>query len=156
MKYKFDFKPILGAAAIAILAAGCQLSSPHGAVSPDNSTENATNSSAPTATQVSERMSDLNLTDAQKAQMKQIREQTSAKIVGLLSSDQQKQFKAANQGGHESPMKELRSLNLSADQKQKVREILSTQRQQIQAILTPEQQAKMKQHHASKEESSSN
>ena len=158
MKYKFDFKPILGAAVILILAAGCQLPSKSGAVSQDNSTESASNSSsAPTAiTQVSEKTSDLNLTDAQKAQMKQIREQTQGKIVALLSSDQQNQFKAANQGRHESPMKVLRSLNLSADQKQKVHEILNDQRQQIQAILTPEQQAKMKQHHASTKQPSSN
>ena len=158
MKYKFDFKPILGAAVILILAAGCQLSSKSRAVSQDNSTESASNSSsAPTAiAQVSEKISDLNLTDAQKAQMKQIREQTQAKIVALLSSDQQKQFKATNQGRHESPMKGLRSLNLSAEQKQQVKEILNTQRQQFQAILTPEQQAKMKQHRASTNQPSSN
>lgn len=158
MKYKFDLKPILSAAAIVILAAGCQLSSKSGAVSQNNSTESASNSSsAPTAiAQVSDKISDLNLTDAQKAQMKQIREQSQAKIVALLSSDQQKQFKAANQGSHESPMKVLRSLNLSAEQKQQVYEIINAQRQQIQAILTPEQQAKMKQHRASMKQPSSN
>ena len=109
MKYKFDFNPILSAAAILILAAGCQLSSKSGAVSQNNSTESASNSSsAPTAiAQVSDKISDLNLTDAQKAQMKEIREQSQAQIVALLSSDQQKQFKATNQGSHESPMKVL-------------------------------------------------
>lgn len=154
MKSKFDIKPILGAVAIVILAAGCQLPSSGGA----NSTENATNTPPNTtdAQEVSHRMSDLNLTDAQKAQMKQIRAQTQAKIVGLLSSDQQKQFKAATQEKHESLMKELKTLNLSDTQKQQVREIMSAQRQQIDAILTPEQQAKMKQHRTSKDQSSSN
>ncbi|MBR8839773.1 MAG: Spy/CpxP family protein refolding chaperone [Stigonema ocellatum SAG 48.90 = DSM 106950] len=158
MKCKLDFKPILGVGAIAILVAGCQLSSPHGAVSPNNSTENATNSSAtPTAiAQVSAKIADLNLTDAQKAQMKQIREETQRKIVGILSSDQQKQFKDATQGNHKLPIKLLFSLNLSAEQKQKVRELLRAQRQKIQAILTPEQQAKIKQHRPSTEQSSSN
>jgi Spy/CpxP family protein refolding chaperone len=153
MKSKFAIKPILGAVAIVILAAGCQLPSSGGA----NSSDNATNTSSNTADvqEVSHRMSDLNLTNAQKTQMKQIREQTRAKIVGILSPDQQQQFKAATQGKHESPMKELRSLNLSDTQKQQVRDIMSAQRQQINAILTPDQQAKMKQHRTSKDQSSS-
>lgn len=158
MESKFNFKLILGAAAIAILSAGCQLSSPSGSAAPNNATEEATNSS-PASTEVaqtSERMSDLNLTDTQKAQMKQIREQTQAKILALLSSDQQKQFKAAAQGNRESPMKVLRSLNLSAEQKQQIREIQRAQRQQTQAILTPEQQAKMKQYRGSRERPASN
>lgn len=160
MKYKLDFKPILGAAAIAIFAVGCgNVSSPSGAASTNNSTADASNPSAPTeVAQTSDRMSDLNLTDAQKTQMKQIREQTKSKIADLLTSDQQAKFNAAADGSHESPMKTLKSLNLSADQKQKVQEIMRDQRQQIQAILTPEQQAKWKQHrgHGWKEQSQSN
>ncbi|MBO3458587.1 Spy/CpxP family protein refolding chaperone [Aetokthonos hydrillicola Thurmond2011] len=154
MKTKFAIKPILGAVAIVILAAGCQLPSSSGA----NSTENATNTSPNSADvqEVSHRMSDLNLTDAQKAQMKQIREQTQTKIFGILSSDQQQQFKAATQGKHGASMRELKNLNLSDTQKQQVREIMTAQRQQINAILTPEQQAKMKQHRSSRDQSSSN
>lgn len=154
MKSKFAIKPILGAVAIVILAAGCQLPSSSGA----NSTEKATNTSSNTADvqEVSHRMSDLNLTDAQKAQMKQIREQSQAKILALLSSDQQQQFKTATQGKHESPMKQLKALNLSDTQKQQVRDIMAAQRQQINAILTTDQQAKMKQHSGSRDQSSSN
>ncbi|MFN6567662.1 Spy/CpxP family protein refolding chaperone [Dendronalium sp. ChiSLP03b] len=126
MKYKFNLKLLLGAAIIAIFTAGCQLSSPTGA-SPG-------------------KRSDINLTDNQKAQMKQIREQTQAKILAMLSAEQQEKFKAANKDGRGSPLRSLRSLDLSADQKQKVQELLSAQRQQMQAILTPEQQAKMKRH----------
>ena len=156
MKYKLDFKLILSSAAIAILAAGCQFSSPGGAVSQNNPTQDATDTSASTeVAQPSEKLSDLNLTDAQKAQMKQIREQTKAKIVTLLSADQQTQFKAASQGTHESSMKVLRSLNLSKEQKQQIRQIMRDGRQQIQAILTPEQQAKMKEHRGAKEQPSS-
>jgi protein CpxP len=154
MKSKFAIKPILSAVAIVILAAGCQLPSSSGA----NSTENATNTSSKTADvqEVSHRMSDINLTDAQKAQMKQIREQTQTKILGILSSDQQQQFKTATQGKHGASMRELKSLNLSDTQKQQVRDIMTAQRQQINAILTPEQQAKMKQHRRSTDQSSSN
>ncbi|RCJ41039.1 hypothetical protein A6770_36520 [Nostoc minutum NIES-26] len=146
MKYKFNLKLLLGAATIAIFTAGCQLSSPTGASAP--STDDAANSSSATTevAQAPGKRSDINLTDNQKAQMKQIREQTQAKILALLSAEQQEKFKAANKDGRGSPVRSLRSLDLSADQKQKVQEILSDQRQQMQAILTPEQQAKMKRH----------
>ncbi|OUL19010.1 hypothetical protein [Nostoc sp. 106C] len=157
MNYKFNFKLILGAAAIAILAAGCQLSSPSGSAAPNNSTEEATNSSLTTGiATASDRIPDLNLTDTQKAKAKQIGEQTQAKILAVLNADQQEKFKAATQGQHESPMRVLRSLNLSADQKQQIREIQRNQRQEFQAILTPEQQAKMKQHRESRGQRSSN
>jgi periplasmic protein CpxP/Spy len=157
MKSKFNFKLILGAAAIAILTAGCQLSSPTSA-DPNNSTEEATNTSstAREVSQASERWSDLNLTDAQKAKMKQIRAQTQTKILAVLSDDQQEKYNAAAQGKQEPSMKVLRSLNLSAEQKQKIRDIQRDQRQQIQAILTPEQQAKMKQNRGSRKQPASN
>ncbi|OUL20233.1 hypothetical protein BV372_33165 [Nostoc sp. T09] len=158
MNYKFNFKLILGAAAIAILTAGCQLSSPSGSATPNNSTQKATNSSVKTTgiATASDRIPDLNLTDTQKAKAKQIGEQTQAKILALLTSDQQEKFKAAIQSQQESPMRVLRSLNLSAEQKQQIREIQRNQRQEFQAILTPEQQAKMKQHRESRGQRSSN
>ncbi|MDZ8056019.1 MAG: Spy/CpxP family protein refolding chaperone [Aulosira sp. ZfuVER01] len=154
MAYKTNFKLILGAATIAILAAGCQLSSPSGSVPPNNSTEEATNSSLTTGgiATASDRIPDLNLTDTQKAKAKQIGEQTQAKILALLNSEQQEKFKAASQDQQKSPMRVLRSLNLSAEQKQKIRDIQRNQRQEFQAILTPEQQAKMKQHRESRGE----
>ncbi|WP_339384986.1 Spy/CpxP family protein refolding chaperone [Iningainema tapete] len=148
VKFKLDVKPIIGTAMIAIFAAGCQLSSP------SNTSQNNSNSTS--LSQASERMSDLNLTEAQKAQMKQIREQSQAKITALLSPEQQAQFKDAAQGKNESPMRVIRNLNLSETQKQQVREIIRAQRQQFRAILTPEQQEKMKQNRGWKEESSSN
>lgn len=157
MESKFNFKLILGAAAIAILAAGCQLSSPTSA-DPNNSTEEATNTS-PTArevSQASERWSDLDLTDAQKAKIKQIRAQTQTKILAVLSDDQQEKFKAATQGKQETSMKVLRSLNLSAEQKQEIRDIQRAQRQEMQAILTPEQRAKLKQNRGSRKQPTSN
>ena len=144
--YKFNLIPIFGAALIATCVAGCQSLPPSGAASNPDSTPSA-------IAQGADKGSDLNLTDAQKAQMKQIREQTQTKIVALLSADQQKQFKAATADGHEPAMKALHDLNLSADQKKQVSEIIRTQRQQTQAILTPEQQAKFKQNHPSRGQS---
>ncbi|BAY13299.1 Spy/CpxP family protein refolding chaperone [Calothrix sp. NIES-2098] len=158
MNYKFNFKLIIGAAAIAIITAGCQLPSPSGSASPNSSTEEASNSSVTTTgiATASDRIPDLNLTDAQKAKLKQIGEQSQAKILAVLNSEQQEKFKAATQGQHQSPMRVLRSLDLSAEQKQKIREIQRNQRQEFQAILTPEQQAKMKQHRESRGQRSSN
>ncbi|BAY23440.1 hypothetical protein NIES2100_32050 [Calothrix sp. NIES-2100] len=150
MDYKFNGKLILSTAAIAILTAGCQLSSPSSSVAPDNSNQEATNSALTTT--FTDKIADLNLTDTQKAKAKQIREETQAKILAVLNSDQQEKFKAATQGQNESSLRILRSLNLSADQQQKIREIQRTQRQQFQAILTPEQQAKIKQHRESREQ----
>ncbi|BAZ33388.1 hypothetical protein NIES4074_58980 [Cylindrospermum sp. NIES-4074] len=157
MKSKFNFKLILGAAAIAIFAAGCQLSSPT-ATAPNDSTEEATNTSstAKEIAQASGKWSDLDLTDAQKAKMKQIRAETQTKILDVLSYDQQEKFKAAVQGKQEPSMKVLRSLNLSAEQKQEIRDIQRAQRQEMQAILTPEQRAKLKENRGSRKQTPSN
>ncbi|WP_341527657.1 Spy/CpxP family protein refolding chaperone [Nostoc sp. UHCC 0302] len=158
MKYKFNVKLLLGAVAIAIFTAACQSPSLNGANSPNNSTEDAS-SSAPAQTDttpVSERTSGLNLTDAQKTQMKQIREQSQTKILALLSPEQQEEYKSATQGRDKTSWRALRSLNLSTEQKQQVRQILRDQRQQTQAILTPEQRAQIKQRRSSKQQDSSN
>ncbi len=154
---KLNFTSLLGAAAIvsAIALTGCQ-SSPNASASTNDSTQQATNASDTGAsTQRGDRYAALNLTDDQKSKMTQIREQSKAKILPILTSDQQAKFNAASSEGS-SPMKTLKELNLNDDQKQKIRAILKDQRQQFQAILTPEQQAKMKQQHASKPQSDSN
>lgn len=168
MEYQFmNYKRMLSIFAmpaavlsIAILATGCQLSSPNRASFPNDSTENGTNyrssengtnssSSQRDINQASERMSELNLTDSQKSQMKRIREQSEAKIFAILTPEQQQEIQANSNGRNKLSMKKLRSLNLSADQKQEVREITREQRQQIQAILTPEQREMMKQRRTS-------
>lgn len=155
---KFNFKQILGAVAIvsAIALTGCQSSPNASATTGDDSTQQATNTSdTGTSTQRGDRYADLNLSDDQKSKMAQIREQSNAKILPILTLDQQAKFNAASADGN-STMKTLKELNLNDDQKQKIRAILKDQRQQFQAILTPEQQAKMKQHRASKPQSDSN
>lgn len=153
MEYKFNFKLLLGAVTIAILTAGCQLSSPSNSVAPNNSTENTSDGAATNVSTPLERISDLNLTDAQKAQAKQIGEQTQAQILAVLTPEQQEKFKSASQG---QQFRVLRSLNLSAEQKQKIREIQRNQRQQFQGILTPEQKAKLQQNRSSRRQGSSN
>ncbi|WP_413175062.1 Spy/CpxP family protein refolding chaperone [Anabaena azotica] len=105
--------------------------------------------------QVSEKMSELNLTDTQKAQVKRIREESEAQIFALLSPEQQQQVQSANNGRYKLSMKKLRSLNLSTEQRQEIREITQQQRQQIQRILTPEQREIMNQWRRNRRDSSS-
>jgi periplasmic protein CpxP/Spy len=140
MKYKFDFKLILGTVAIAsaITLTGCQSSST-GVASTDNSATKdvAANTSETSTAPKGDRYAYLNLTDAQKAQVKQIQAQNVAKIVPLLSKDKQDQFKAATADNKESPMKALRELNLSDEEKQKVREVLNLNASKFKQFLLP-------------------
>ncbi|MBW4422146.1 MAG: hypothetical protein KME13_23505 [Myxacorys californica WJT36-NPBG1] len=82
----------------------------------------------------------LNLTDAQKAQMKQIRESTKSQVRAVLTAEQQAKLDAARQqkGKRGEVMK---SLNLSDDQKAKIKAIMQASRQQMDALLTAEQRA---------------
>ncbi|MBK1988142.1 Spy/CpxP family protein refolding chaperone [Sphaerospermopsis aphanizomenoides BCCUSP55] len=158
--------PVVGLA-IALLTTGCQLSSPNRVSVPNNSTESGTNlpssengtnypSSSRDINQASEKMSELNLTDTQKAEMKRIREESEAKIFALLSPEQQQELQANSNGRNKLSMKKLRSLNLSTEQKQQVSEITREQRQKIQAILTPEQREMIKQRRRSPSENKEN
>jgi Spy/CpxP family protein refolding chaperone len=57
--------------------------------------------------QASEKMSELNLTDTQKAQVKRIREESEAQIFALLSPEYQQQVKSVNNGRYKLSMKKL-------------------------------------------------
>jgi Spy/CpxP family protein refolding chaperone len=98
------------------------------------------------APKAGQRLNRLNLTDAQKAQLKQIRETTKSQVRAVLTTDQQAQLDAARQSGgkHRGVMK---SLNLTSDQKAKIKAIMKASREQMQAVLTPAQQAQLQQMH---------
>jgi periplasmic protein CpxP/Spy len=157
--YKYNFKVILSVLAISALAVGCQPSSPNGTAqsNPAGDTTNATSvSSQSTPSAASgDRYAELNLTDVQKTQIKDIRAQSKAKVIAILTPEQQTQFKTGTADAPGSSMKALRSLNLSDTQKQQIKDILQGQRQTIQGILTPEQQAKLKESYKSKDPSAS-
>ncbi|WP_052311101.1 Spy/CpxP family protein refolding chaperone [Anabaena sp. PCC 7108] len=121
------------------------------------SSENDTNyrSSQRDINQYPEQMSELNLTDNQKAKIRRIRTQNEAKLVALLSPEQQEEFESANNSRDKLSMRRLRSLNLSADQKQEVNAIIRNQRKQIQAVLNTEQREMIKQRRRSSRENSS-
>ncbi len=84
----------------------------------------------------------LNLTDAQKQQMKSIHQNTRTQISALLTDAQKIQLETAIKSGTK-PREAMRALNLSADQKSKIRAIKQAERTQREALLTPEQKQKI-------------
>lgn len=102
----------------------------------------------------------LNLTDAQKTQMRQIREATRAQIENVLTQEQKDKLRAAReqrrqqreqqqaqQGGERRGQRSQvwASLNLTAEQQAQIKRIREESRQRMQAVLTPEQQQQMQQ-----------
>ena len=102
----------------------------------------------------------LNLTDAQKTQMRQIREATRAQIESVLTQEQKDKLRAAmeqrrqqreqqqaQQGGERRGQRGQvwASLNLTAEQQAQIKRIREESRQKMQAVLTPEQQQQMQQ-----------
>ena len=86
----------------------------------------------------------LNLTQEQKDQMAQIRQQTRSQIEALLTQEQRDQFKAAmesNQGRREA----LKAMNLSDAQKTQMRAIKESAKSKMEAILTQEQRQQLQQ-----------
>ena len=92
----------------------------------------------------------LNLTDAQKQQLRQIGKETHDQIQAVLTSDQQAQLKAAMQNhqagqAHQGRQNLWASLNLTDDQKAKIKAIKDAQKARMQALLTPAQQQQLQQ-----------
>jgi Spy/CpxP family protein refolding chaperone len=80
----------------------------------------------------------LNLTDAQKAQLQEIRQTTHSRVEAVLTADQKAQLETAKQQG--TKLREaFQSLNLSDDQRQQIQTIREEGRQQMESVLTSEQ-----------------
>jgi periplasmic protein CpxP/Spy len=79
----------------------------------------------------------LNLTDAQKAQMKQIKEASRQKMDAVLTTAQKEQMRVAKQN------KQKPNLNLSDEQKASLKAIREDSKRQMDAVLTPEQLQKL-------------
>ncbi|MBD2269190.1 Spy/CpxP family protein refolding chaperone [Anabaena sp. FACHB-1391] len=100
----------------------------------------------------------LNLTSEQKAKMKEIHTNTRAQVDAILTTEQKNQLKTAmekrkaerqqrqgqHHSGHEKKGDIFNSLNLTDKQKDQIKQIHDSERQKMQAILTPQQQAQMK------------
>jgi Spy/CpxP family protein refolding chaperone len=93
---------------------------------------------------------ELGLTDAQKSQLQQIRRNTRSQIEAVLTAEQKAQLQAAKQqaqqGGQRRGYKKVwQSLNLTDAQKSQIQAIKNSSRQQMDAVFTPEQKAKLQQ-----------
>jgi periplasmic protein CpxP/Spy len=97
----------------------------------------------------------LNLNDDQKARMKQIRETTESKISDILNPEQRQQWatlKQQRQAQRQSGQPRMggwkkgggmAALNLNEDQKTKIRAIWAQAKQDMDAVLTPDQRQQL-------------
>jgi protein CpxP len=85
----------------------------------------------------------LNLSDAQKQQLKSIRESTKQQVQGILTDDQRAKLAAAKQSGNHKGV--WKSLNITSEQKQQIRDLRKSAKDQALAVLTPEQRTQLQQ-----------
>jgi periplasmic protein CpxP/Spy len=86
----------------------------------------------------------LGLTEAQRNQISEIRKQGRSEIINnVLTAEQRTQLENATQGGKQD--RGFRQLNLTDDQKNQIKLIMESKKQQIDGILTPEQRQKLEQ-----------
>jgi Spy/CpxP family protein refolding chaperone len=86
----------------------------------------------------------LNLTEDQKAKLKQIRESTRSQIEAVLTDDQKAKLRAAREQ-QQKARQSFASLNLNDDQKAKIRSIREEARKQMSAVLTDQQRQQLQQ-----------
>ena len=84
----------------------------------------------------------LNLTDAQKAQMQEIKKSSRAEMERILTPQQLQQLQAAKASG-ERKRGGWKSLNLTDAQKAELKKVKESQKAQFEAILSTEQKAKL-------------
>lgn len=93
----------------------------------------------------------LGLSEEQKTQIQQIRQNTRTQIEGILTLEQRQQLEAAKQQRQNQPEQGQRpkrgfaSLNLTEEQKTRMREIKESEKNQIKGILTTEQRQQLEQ-----------
>lgn len=82
-------------------------------------------------------MDQLNLTEAQKAQLKAIREEARAKKDAVLTAEQKAEMQRARQERRKP------NLNLTEAQKAQMKAIREESKRKMDAVLTPEQRQKL-------------
>jgi Spy/CpxP family protein refolding chaperone len=96
----------------------------------------------------------LNLTDAQKEQMRQLKKETHDQIQSVLTQEQKDKIQAMrasrqgqnHQGKNRQEMRNgMASLNLTDDQKAKIKAIKQAQKSRMEAILTDQQKQQLEQ-----------
>ncbi len=97
-------------------------------------------------------MKAVKLTDEQKAKMKEVmkplHKEAHEKLMAILTTEQKEQLKqkcaTATSHHHATACHFLKGLNLTDDQKAKVKQLHKEFHEKLMAILTPEQQAQLK------------
>ena len=79
----------------------------------------------------------LNLTDDQKAQIKEIQESAKQQMDAVFTPEQKEQLRTARE------QRQRPNLSLTEDQKAKLQAIRQDTESQIEAVLTPEQKQKL-------------
>ncbi len=92
----------------------------------------------------------LNLSDQQKKQMKEIQEDTRRQMQAILTPQQQEQLKTTMQNhqagqAHQGRNSAMAALNLSDEQKAKMKEIMQAQKTRMEAVLTTAQKQQLEQ-----------
>ena len=104
----------------------------------------------------------LNLTPDQQARMKQIRQNTRSQLDGILTAEQRAQLQRDRQNkgtprageSRGMPRSPFTSLNLTAEQRSRIEAVMRSSKQQMDAILTPEQRQQMQQQHQQRRQAS--
>jgi Spy/CpxP family protein refolding chaperone len=98
------------------------------------------------------RWAKLNLTDAQKQQLRQIEKDSRQQIEGVYTPQQLAQLKAARtqhqQGQHTNRRDLMKSLNLTDSQKAQIKQIITAQKAKMDSVFTPEQRQQLEQQRA--------
>ena len=89
------------------------------------------------------RLADLNLTPEQQQQIRQIRQNARAQIQQVLTPQQRQQLSQLRNQDPKQRRAAMKQLNLTEAQKAQIRQIRAQTRQQIKAILTPEQRQQL-------------
>jgi Spy/CpxP family protein refolding chaperone len=114
----------------------------------------ANSSTQPVPTQSNQRYQGkwdkLNLSDQQKAQLRQIHDETRTQMEAVFTPQQLEQLKAARQNRQAGQARQgkdsiMAALNLTDAQKAKLKEIKDAKKTRMQAVLTPEQQRQLQQ-----------
>ena len=90
-------------------------------------------------------LAELNLTEAQQAEIQTIRDVIRSQVEGVLTDAQRQQLAATLQSGEGGLRGAMRSLDLSDEQRQQLRAIHDASQDAVQAVLTSEQQQQVEQ-----------
>ncbi|MBD2177461.1 hypothetical protein H6F42_11110 [Pseudanabaena sp. FACHB-1998] len=139
LNIKQDIKKVFAIACVSMAVGAATLPS---LVSAQNSTSNSN------STQTEKRkprqgdaFKKLNLTDAQKAELKRIRESAKTERRNVLTPEQRAKIEQALQSGDRKGVR--KELNLTDAQKQQMRTIGQETKKKVEGVLTPEQKQQL-------------